>query len=100
MHLRSIAGHVQLFATPLTVVHQVPLSIEFSKQKYWSRLPFPTAGDLPGLGIKPTSSASPALAGRFFITDPPGKPIFISISMSMHAKLLQLYLTLCDTIEL
>ena len=43
----------------------------FSRQEYWSRLPFPSPGDLLGSGIEP---ASPALAGRFFTTEPPGKP--------------------------
>ena len=62
-------SHVQLFAAPWTVAHQAPLSMEFSKQEYWSGLPFPTPGDLPDPGIKPTSFASPALAGRFFTTN-------------------------------
>ena len=51
------------------------LSMEFSRQEYWSVLPFPSAGDLPGLRIKPRSPASPALASGFlFTTEPPGKP--------------------------
>ena len=45
----------------------------FSRHDYWSRLPFPTPGDLPNPGIKPASLASPVLAGRFFTTEPPGK---------------------------
>ena len=57
--------------TPWTVAHQVPLSIGFPRQEYWSVLPFPTPGDLPNPGIKPRSSASPALAGRFFTTEIP-----------------------------
>ena len=68
-----VFSHVQLFATPRTIAFQDPLSMEFSRQEYWSRLPFPSPGDLPNPGIKPTSPASPALAGRFFTTDPPGK---------------------------
>ena len=59
---------VQLFATPWTIAHQGPLSMEFSRQEYWSRLPFPPLGDLLDLEIKPASLASPALAGRFFTT--------------------------------
>ena len=47
-------------ATPLTVAFQAPLSMGFSKQEYWSGLPFPSPGDLPDPAIKPTS---PALAG-------------------------------------
>ena len=67
---------VQFFGTPWTVAHQAPLSIEFSKQEYRSGLPFPIPGDLPDPGIKPKSLVSPALPGRFFTTEPPGKPIF------------------------
>jgi len=60
---------VQLFATPWTVACQAPLSMGFSRQEYWKELPFPSPEDLPDLGIKPAS-----LAGRFFTTEPPGKP--------------------------
>ena len=42
--------------------------MEFSRQTYWSRLPFPTPGDLPGTGIEPASLASPVLTGGFFTT--------------------------------
>ena len=62
--------------TPWTVAHQAPLSMGFPRQEYWSGLPFPTPGDLPNPGIKLVSPAYPALAGRFFITEPPGKTIF------------------------
>ena len=63
--------------TPWTIAHQVPLSMVFSKQEYWSGLPFLSPGDLPNPGIEP---ASPVLAGGFFITEPPGKPGKISSS--------------------
>ena len=53
-----------------TIAPLAPLSMEFSKQEYWSRLPFPTPGDLPDPGIK---TMSPASAGRFFTTVPPRK---------------------------
>ena len=56
-----VLSHVQLFATPWTVAHQALLSIEFSRQQYWSELPFSTPRDLPNPGIKPLSLASPAL---------------------------------------
>ena len=59
--------------TSSTVVHQVPLSMEFSRQEYWNGLPFPTPGDPPNPGIEPASPVSPALAGGFFTTVPPGK---------------------------
>ena len=65
---------VQLFATPWTVACQALLSMEFFRQKYWCGLPVPPPGDLPNTGIKPTSPVSPALAGRFFTTEPPGNP--------------------------
>ena len=48
--------------------------MEFPKQEYFSGLLFPPPGDLPNTGIEPVSPASPAVAGRFFITDSPGKP--------------------------
>ena len=70
----SCFNHVQLFATLWTVAHQAPLSMGFSRQEFWSGLPFPPPGDLPDPGIKPTPPASPALADRFFTTEPPGKP--------------------------
>ena len=47
---------------------QNPLSMEFSRQEYWSGLPFPSPADLLNSGIEPVSLASPALAGRFFTT--------------------------------
>ena len=67
-----------------TVAHQTPLSMGFSRQEYWSGLPFSPPGDLPNPGIGP---ASPALAGRFFSTEPPGKPhkhsdIYIKVQKS------------------
>ena len=46
----------------------------FFRQEYWSKLPFPSPGDLPNPGIEPASPVSPALAGGFFTTTPPGKP--------------------------
>ena len=61
-------SHVWLCAIPRTRALQAPLSMEFSKQEHWSGSPFPPPGDLPNPGIKPTSLALPALAGRFFPT--------------------------------
>ena len=54
--------------TSRTVAHQAPLSIEFSRQEYWSWLPFPTPGDRPDPGIEPVSLVPPALAAGFFTT--------------------------------
>ena len=65
------------FATVWTVAHQVPLSTGFSKQEYWSGLPFPPPEDLPN---PRTKTISPALAGRFFTTEPPGKPVWVYTS--------------------
>ena len=59
---------VQLFATLWTVVCQASLSKGFSRQEYWSGLPYPPSEDLPSPGIKPISLTSPALAGGFFTT--------------------------------
>ena len=53
-----LLSHVWLFATPWTVDHQAPLSMEFSRQEYWSGLPFPSPGDLPNPRIDPRSPAS------------------------------------------
>ena len=64
----QVLSRVQLFETPWTIAHQAPVSMEFSRQKYWSGLPFPTLEDLPDSGIEP---ASPALADGFFTTLPP-----------------------------
>ena len=54
-------SRVQLFATLWTVACQAPLSMEFSKQEYWSGLPFPSPGDLPNSGIEPVFPVAPAL---------------------------------------
>ena len=63
----QMLNHVQLFVIPWTIAHQAPLSMGFSRQEYWSGLPFPLPGDLPNSGIKPASLTS-ALAGKFFTT--------------------------------
>ena len=59
--------------TPGTVVRQAPLPMEFSKQEYWSGLPFPSPGDVPDPGTKPRS---PALKADSLLSKPPGKPWF------------------------
>ena len=61
-------SHVRLFVTPWTVARQALVSMEFSRQEYWSGLPFPPPGHLPDPGIKPTSFVSAASAGGFFTT--------------------------------
>ena len=69
----SVKNHVRLFAMPWAVVFQAPLSMGFPRQEYWSGLPFPSPGNLPNSWIEPTSIASPALAGEFFITSAPAE---------------------------
>ena len=61
-----VLSRVRLSAAPWTVTHQAPLSMEFSRQEYWSGLLFPTPGDLLYLAIEPSSLTSPALADGFF----------------------------------
>ena len=70
MHI-SCFSPVQLFVTLWTVAHQAPLPMGFSRQEYWVGLPFPSSENLPDPGIEQTS---PALAGRFFTTEPLAKP--------------------------
>ena len=65
-------SHIWLFKTPLIVAFQVPLPMEFSRQEYWSGLPFPSPGDLPNPGIKPRS---PAMQADSLPSEPQGKPL-------------------------
>ena len=66
--LKSL-GHVRLFATLWTVAYEVPPSMEFSRQEYWSGLPFPSSGDLSNPGIEP---GSPTLQADALPSEPPG----------------------------
>ena len=68
-------SHVRLFATPWTVTHQAPLSMGFSRQEYWSGVPFPSPGNLPNPGIKPRSLA---LQTGTLTSEPPGKPNIVN----------------------
>ena len=65
-------SRVRLFATPWTVAHKAPLSMGFSRQEYWSGLPFPSPGDLPNPGIEPRS---PVLQADSLLSEPQGKPL-------------------------
>ena len=76
--IASMFSHIQFSVTLWTVACQAPPSMDFPKPDYWSGLPFPIPGDLPDAGIEPMSPESPALAGRFFIIVPPGKPLSMS----------------------
>ena len=71
-------------ATPWTVAYQAPLSMGFLRQEHWSGLPSHSPGELPVLRIKPTS---PALAGGFFITEPPGKPLILDTRQNVYSSL-------------
>ena len=64
-------SRVRLFVTPWTIAHQAPPPMGFSRQEYWSGLPFPSPGDLPDPGIEPRS---PALQADTLTSEPPGKP--------------------------
>ena len=66
-------------ATPWTVAHQAPLSMGFSRQKYWSELLFPSPGDLPGPGVEPRC---PALQADSLLSEPPEKPINVVININ------------------
>ena len=63
-------SHVQLFATPWTAAYQAPTSMGFSRQEYWSGLPFPSPGDLPNSGIEPRS---PTFQAEALTSEPPGQ---------------------------
>ena len=71
---------VQLFATLWTITHQAPLSMGFPRQKYWSGLHF-LLQELPYPRVEPTSPVSPALAGKFFTTEPQGIPQYNSLEI-------------------
>ena len=80
---------IPLFAAPWTVACQAPLSMGFSRQEYWIRLPCPPLGDLPNPGIHPVS---PELAGRFFTTS-------TTWEAPHGVKVAQLCRTLCDPMD-
>ena len=93
MKVKSLS-RVQLFATPWTIAHQAPPSMEFSRQEYWSGLPFPSPGDLPHPGIEP---GSPTLQANTLPSEPPGK--YHSDAATAAAKSLQSCPTLCDPMD-
>ena len=77
-------SHVRLFVTLWTVAHQVPLSMGFSRQEYWSGLPFPSLGDLPNPRIELVFLMSPSLIDEFFTT--PGKVLYHTTGVKMKVK--------------
>ena len=84
-----LASCVRRFATLWTVADQAPLSMEFSRQEYWSGLPCPSQGNLHDPEMEP---ASPALAGGFFITEPPEGRGFIVIVQRGYDQLVDIFL--------
>ena len=78
----QLVSRVWLFMISWTAACQDPLSVELSRQEYWSGLPFPSPGDLPSPGIEPMS---PALAGRFFTTETQGKTFLFLPIFSVRA---------------
>ena len=81
-------SHVRFFATQWTVAYQAPLYMGFSRQEYWSGLPFPPPGDLPNPGIK---LWSPALQADALPPKPPGKQLVVLIKQ-VNVKLLEQHL--------
>ena len=69
--------------TPWTVTHQAPLSVGFSRQEYWSGLPFPSPGDLLDPGIEP---GSPALQADYLPSEPPGKPLQLGVLLLLLSR--------------
>ena len=76
-------SRVRLFVTPWTAAYQAPPSMGFSRQEYWSGLPFPSPGDLPDPGIKPWS---PAFQADALTSEPPGNPYAIPCTWSKIAR--------------
>ena len=70
VHIQFEVSSINIM-TPWTVAHQAPPSMEFSKQKYWSGLPFPSPGDLPNQGIEPRT---PSFQADPLLSEPPGNP--------------------------
>ena len=86
-HLQScpvMSSHLQLFVTPWTVARQVPLSMEFSRQEYWSGLPFLLQGVISSQGLNPYVSCISCIADGFFTTVSAGKPLYCKYLCSMR----------------
>ena len=83
-------SRVQFFGTPGTVAYQAPPSMGFSRQEYWSELPFPSPGDLPDPGIEP---GSPAFQADTLTYEPPGKPICVCVCVLIGFSHVRLFAT-------
>ena len=75
----KLLSHVQLFVIPWTVAYQVPPSMEFYRQEYWSGLPLPSPGDLLNPVIEPSSHA---LQAGTLLSEPPGKPLVAGVAIN------------------
>ena len=84
----SVSQSHMILCDPIRM--QTPLSKEFSRQEYWSRLQFPPLGHLPYPGVEPVSPESPALAGRFFTTVPTGRPCIYTLMICFYTRLNQI----------
>ena len=91
----QLLSHVWLFVTPWTVACPVALSMESSRQEFWSELPFPTPGDLLSPETETAFLLSPALAGGFFATVPPGK----SSLVDQFSSVAESCPTICNPID-
>ena len=87
-------SRVQLFATLWAVAYQPPPSMGFSRQEYWSGLPFPSPVDLPDPGIEPRS---PALQADALFSEPPGKPLLVTASSKNNVIRTVLQDSTCNT---
>ena len=87
-------SHVQLFATLWTVACQASLSMGFSRQEYWSGLPFPSPGDLPNPGIEP---GSPTLQADALSSEPPGKHIYIHTYIYIYIYIYNIFIFILNT---
>ena len=87
-------SRVQLFAIPLTTDYQAPPSMAFSRQEYWSGLPFPSPGDLLDQRIEPWS---PALQADALPSEPPGEPWSVGIEAKKVADNMEIETSLSNT---
>ena len=104
IYLFLTLSRVQLFATPWTVAHQATLSMGFSRQEYWSGLPFLSSGDLPDPGI----NRSPVLQADSLPPEPPGKPYIYNIvsvsaikqSEAVRYIYIYIYIYICTSLDI
>jgi len=96
--LHTVCVCTQLCPIPCDPMgHQAPLTMEFSRQEYWSGLPFLSPGDLPDPGFRPEPLVSPALVYGFFTTVPPESPIYTLVVVQSSSRVC--CLTLCDPMD-